>query len=109
MEFFINILPGHYCSCYSNITDYGYYRYTVISNITLSLFADSDWYSVNPVEVDTQLLWGSGNVMRHIVYYEHHSLQVWAVSSLSSSAITHMAVYHVVTVTYNAVIMMLEL
>lgn len=35
-------------------------RYTVVSNITLSLFADSEWYSVNHPLMGTQLLWGSG-------------------------------------------------
>lgn len=63
MEFFINILPGHYCSNYSNVTICGYHRYTVVSNITLSLFADSEWYSVNDGVVNTQLLWGSGNAL----------------------------------------------
>lgn len=68
MEFFINILLGYYINS-NNTNNYGYHRYTVLSNITLSLFADSQWYSVNQAAVDTQLLWGSGNESLSLYLY----------------------------------------
>lgn len=64
----MNTLPGYYSSSYDNMTECGHYRDTVVSNITLSLFADSGWYTVDRKLVNSELFWGSGNLMLVIIY-----------------------------------------